>query len=69
MAEKAYAVQVSYSIDNEDTRKREVDGLNKLHAFQSLKHMVIVTFDEEETISLDDGGVIEVVPAWKWFMS
>ena len=30
--------------------------------------MVIVTFDEEETISMDDGAAIEVIPAWKWLM-
>lgn len=68
VAEEAYAIQASYSINNEETRKREIDGLKKLHAFQPLKRMVIVTFDEEETISLDDGVVIEVIPAWKWMM-
>ena len=68
VAEEAYAIQASYSINNEETRKREIDGLKKLHAFQPLKRMVIVTFDEEETISLDDGIAIEVIPAWKWMM-
>ena len=68
VSKESYAIQASYSIDNEETRKREVDGLKKLHTFQSLKRMVIVTFDEEETIRLDDGGEIEVIPAWKWFL-
>lgn len=66
--DEAYAVQVSYSISDEDTRKREVEGLKKLHTFQPLKRMVIVTFDEEETIKLDDDSVIEVIPAWKWLL-
>ena len=68
IAGEAYAIQASYSINNEETRKREIDGLKKLHAFQPLKRMVIVTFDEEETISLDGSTVIEVIPAWKWLM-
>ena len=66
--DEAYAVQVSYTISDEDTRKREVDGLRKLHTFTPLKRMVIVTFDEEETIKLDDDSVIEVIPAWKWLL-
>lgn len=68
VAEEAYAVQVSYSICDEETRKREVEGLRKLHIFQPLKRMVIVTYDEEETIRLDDDSVIEVIPAWKWLL-
>lgn len=66
--DEAYAIQVSYAISDEDTRKREVDGLRKLHTFTPLKRMIIVTFDEEETIKLDDDSVIEVIPAWKWLL-
>ena len=66
--DEAYAIQVSYSINDEETRKREVDGLKKLHTFSPLTHMVIVTFDEEETIEINDGSSIEVVPAWKWLL-
>lgn len=68
VANEAYAVQVSYSVNDEETRKREVGGLRKLHTFQPLKRMVIVTFDEEETIKLTDGNIIEVIPAWKWLL-
>lgn len=68
VVDEAYAVQVSYSISDAETRKREFDGLRKLNAFQPLKRMVIVTFDEEETIKLSDGNIIEVIPAWKWLL-
>ena len=68
VADEAYAVQVSYSISDEETRKREVDGLKKLHTFMPLKRMVIVTFDEEETIKRDDDRFIEVIPVWKWLL-
>ena len=62
------AIQISYSIADEDTRKREVKALLKFHTFQPLKRMVIVTFDEEETIETNNGLTIEVIPAWKWLM-
>lgn len=68
VADEGYAVQASYSISDEETRKREVDALRKLHGFMSLKRMVVVTYDEEETIRLDDDSVIEVIPAWKWLL-
>ena len=61
------AIQVSYSLRDEETRKREVDALQKLPKRLSCKRRIIVTFDEEETIT-DSFGTIEVVPAWKWLM-
>ena len=68
VADDGYAVQASYSINDEVTRRREVDGLRKLHALHPLKRMVIVTYDEEDTIRLDEGSAIEVIPAWKWLL-
>jgi len=66
--DEGYAVQVSYSITDEDTRKREVDALLKLNALHSLRRMVIVTFDEEETIDVGNNMAIEIIPAWKWLL-
>lgn len=61
------AVQVSYSLADETTRKREVDALSKLPNVHPCQHRVIVTYDEEDTI-IDKYGTIEVVPCWKWFI-
>lgn len=66
--EDDYAIQVSYSLSDESTRQREIKALLKFHSFQPLKRMVIVTFDEEELISLDNGQDIEVIPVWKWIL-
>ena len=71
IAEEGYAVQVSYSIYGEgmqETFERETKALKQLDAFLSLKRMVIVTYDEEGTIPLDNGKQIEVVPAWRWLL-
>lgn len=65
--DEAYAVQVSYSLNDEETRSREVNALKKLHSFQPLERAVIITYDEEETI--EKGEIqIEVIPAWKWLL-
>lgn len=65
--EEELAVQVSYSLADEATRKREVDALSKLPNVHPCKRRVIVTFDEEDTFT-DKYGTIEIVPCWKWFL-
>lgn len=66
--EEELAVQASYSMADESTRKREVEALSKLPNVHPCKRRVIVTYDEEDTIT-DKHGVIEIVPCWKWFLS
>ena len=59
------ALQVCYSFKDTVTRKREVDALMKMSKQIDVKRMMIITKDEEETIS-ETGFTIEVVPVWKW---
>ncbi len=65
--EEELAIQISYSLRDEETRKREVEALQKLPVRLSCKRRIIVTYDEEESIP-DLFGNIEVIPAWKWLM-
>lgn len=65
--EEELAVQVSYSLEDETTRKREVDALSKLPAVYPCKRRVIITYDEENTIT-DKLGDIEIIPCWKWLL-
>ncbi len=65
--EEELAVQVSFSLADETTRKREVDALGKLPNVYPYKRRVIITFDEENIIT-DRHGAIEVVPCWKWLL-
>ena len=48
--------------------ERETKALKQLDTFLSLKRMAIVTNDEEETVPLENGKQIEVIPAWKWLL-
>lgn len=52
----------------QETFERETKALKHLDGFLSLKRMVIVTYDEEDRIPLDNGKLIEVIPAWKWLL-
>lgn len=65
--EEGLAVQVSYSIKDAETRKREVDGLRALSSVCDVRHLVIVTKDEEDTIE-EAGTSITVTPLWKWLL-
>lgn len=66
--EAELAIQVSYSLHDEDTRKRETEALQKLPRRLPCNRRIILTYDEEETIT-DQHGTIEVIPVWKWLLS
>ncbi|GGK19950.1 hypothetical protein [Parabacteroides faecis] len=61
------AVQVSYSLKDETTRKREVTALLKIAKVMYVDKLFIITRDEEETI-MEDGKKITVIPIWKWLL-
>lgn len=65
--EAELAIQVSYSLHDEDTRKRETEALQKLPRRLTCSRRIILTYDEEETIT-DQHGTIEVIPVWKWLL-
>lgn len=61
-------IQVTWSMADEETRKREIRGLLEASQATGCKNMLIVSYDDEEDIAAVDGGVIHVVPAWKWLL-
>ncbi len=61
------AVQVCYSLDDTDTKEREVNALSRFLAAHPGYRASIVTRDSEQRI--DEGGLsIEVIPVWKWLL-
>ncbi|WP_288732124.1 hypothetical protein [uncultured Parabacteroides sp.] len=64
---KNLAVQVSYSLKEETTRKREITALLKIAKVMDVEKLLIITHDEEEMI-VEDGKEIAVVPIWKWLL-
>lgn len=62
------AIQVSYTLRDETTRRRELEALEKLPKRMPCRQRLVLTYDEEETIT-DQHGTIEVSPTWKWLLS
>ena len=62
-------VNVSYDISSEATLKRELWALEEGMEYFNLKKSYLVTKERDETIQLDDGKEVLVVPMWKWLVS
>ena len=65
--ESETAIQVSYSILDEETRKREVKALLAIRKKLPCKHCYIITYDETDVWQLSKEG-IDVIPVWKWLL-
>ena len=63
--DEGLAIQASFSLEDMDTRKREVAALITLNKVYPIRKALIITYDEEEIIE-EDGITIEVIPIWKW---
>lgn len=61
-------IQVTWSIADENTRKREIAGLIEASQKTGCNDLLIITSEEEETIVLPDAGIIKVMPAWEWLL-
>lgn len=66
--DQGMAIQVSYSITDEETRKREVNGLAAISHTLNVDNLLIVTKDEELEME-SEGKAIHVMPLWKWLLN
>lgn len=62
------AYQVTVSVSDAKTRKREISGLQEAMSAYSLSEGYIITIDEKETIQVAE-GIIHIVPAWEWMLT
>lgn len=58
-------LQVSYSLHEQSTMQRELNGLIKAAKSQEAQKLQIITYNEEDKLQYK-GYDIEIVPAWKW---
>jgi len=61
------AIQVSVSLFNENTKKREIEGLYEAMEMYDLSKGLIITEYERETIEYQ-GKIINVIPVWEWML-
>ncbi|MBQ8064133.1 MAG: ATP-binding protein [Prevotella sp.] len=66
--ENELAIQVCHSLRDEDTRKRETEALQKLPKRVPCRRRLILTYDEENTIT-DQYGTVDIIPVWKWLLA
>ncbi|MBI2669013.1 ATP-binding protein [Candidatus Woesearchaeota archaeon] len=60
------AIQVCYEL-NEDSKKREINGLvDALDKFK-LKEGLILTYNQEDKFIIED-KIIKAIPVWKWLL-
>ncbi len=60
------AIQVCSELNNE-SEKREVEGLLEARKTFSIKEGIILTYDQEKEITFG-GEKIRVIPVWKWLL-
>jgi predicted AAA+ superfamily ATPase len=62
------AIQVCYSFDSPETKRREVRGLTEAMNEYNLEQGLILTNDYSEIINLNS-AVIEIMPVWRWMLT
>ena len=60
-------IQVSYELNSEKTKDREVRGLAACARESGLDHGLIITKDREK-VEIVDGIKINFMPLWKWLL-
>lgn len=66
----ATAMQVSYSIfSSNDTFKREIQALIKFSSIFECRRLLVITYDEEQSLEVEDNHAVEIIPIWKWLLS
>ena len=66
--EQEWAIQVCYSLSDDSTRIREVNGLTKIADALPCRRRTIITYDLKEKLR-DAHGEIEVLPCWEWLIT
>ena len=61
-------IQVCYSLEDYNTKKREIKALLKASKELKCKNLLIISWDEETEIK-ENNLVIKIVPLWKWLLS
>lgn len=65
--EIAELIQVCRSLENEETKKREINALLKASQALKCRHLTIITADQEGE-QMAAGKKIKIVPLWKWLL-
>ncbi|MCM1030184.1 MAG: ATP-binding protein [Oscillibacter sp.] len=69
LPEKQMAIQVTWSINDETTHKRELNALEKFHNRFPDYHLLLITrYATTSKTTLSDGTIVETFPIVKWLL-
>lgn len=60
-------IQVCWSLDSDETLRRELRGIKVASDVTGCRNCMIITFDEQRTVDYE-GIPVKIVPAWKWLL-
>jgi len=60
-------IQVAFSLADEQTRKRELNSIQKVAEKHEIEKLQLITWSEEEKVSMNNLA-IHVLPVWKWLL-
>lgn len=62
-------IQVTWQMEDEETRRREIAGLLEASAATGCNDLYIITADKQEDITTETNQTIHVIPAWQWLLA
>ena len=62
-----HLIQVTWSMEDKETRERELNGLLEASSATGCSTLLVITDDEEDCFKVD-GKSVNVIPAWKWLL-
>jgi predicted AAA+ superfamily ATPase len=60
-------IQVTYASSKDEIEKREIKALLKASELLNCKDLLIITWDYEDEIKVNN-KVVKCLPLWKWFL-
>jgi len=60
-------IQVSHSMENDQTRERELRALKKASESLECSNLKIISWDTKQKLQAD-GETVQIMPVWKWMM-
>lgn len=61
-------VQVTWQMNDDATREREINGIVEASTATGCRNLYIITAYDSEEIELENGLKIHVLPAWQWLL-
>lgn len=62
-------IQVTWNMTDNETREREIKGLQEASSTTGCDNLLIITRDEESRLEKEGKAIQATPPAWKWLLN